>query len=208
MLAPVEGNGRGMAEIPEIRKESADPCDLGEVASASEVTTWFAAEVLPLESVLMRFLRHSRRSQSDVEDLCQDVYIRVYEAAKKEIPRPAKPFVFAVARNLLLNHVRHDAIVSIETVADLDSLGLIADEPAQDRSAIARQELRRLQSALEHLPPRCREAVILSKIEGLSRREVAVRMGIADATVSMHLTDGMCALTDLLYGQSVPEQGS
>ena len=183
-----------MEEAPESLKEAAHPCDFGEIADASAVTIWFARDVLPLEPALMQFLRHSRRSQSDVEDLCQEVYVRVYEAARKEIPHPAKPFVFTVARNLLLNHVRRDAIVSIEAVADLDSLGLAADEPGPDRSAIARQELRRLQSALDRLPPRCREAVVLSKIEGLSRREVATRMGIADATVSMHLTDGMYAL--------------
>jgi RNA polymerase sigma factor (sigma-70 family) len=191
-----------MAEILDPHKEAADLCDFGDVTVASDVTAWFAREVLPLEPALMQFLRHSRRSQSDVEDLCQDVYVRVYEAVCKEIPKAAKPFLFTVARNLLVAHVRRDAIVSIETVADLESLGLAADEPGPDRSAIARQELRRLQSALDRLPLRCREAVVLSKIEGLSRREVAARMGIADATVSMHLTDGMYALADLLYSES------
>jgi RNA polymerase sigma-70 factor (ECF subfamily) len=198
-----------MVEIPDLRDEVAGLGDFGVVTSASEVTAWFAREVLPLEPALMQFLRHSRRSQSDVEDLCQEVFIRVYEAARQEIPEPAKPFVFTVARNLLLDRVRRDAIVSIETVADLDTLGLAADEPGPDRSAIARQELRRLQAALDRLPPRCREAIVLSKIEGLSRPEVAQRMGIEKSTVSMHLTDGMCALADILYGeQNTPEKNS
>lgn len=193
-----------MVETPDYQRDCADPGDFGAVTAASAVTAWFAREVLPLEPALMQFLRHSRRCQSDVEDLCQDVYVRVYEAACKEIPRPAKPFVFVVARNLLLDRIRRDAIISIEAMADLDSLGLAADDPGPDRSVIARQELRRLQSALDRLPSRCREAVMLSKIEGLSRREVATRMGIADATVSMHLTDGMYALADILYGE-LPE---
>ena len=55
--------------------------------------------------------------------------------------------------------------------------------------------------ALEQLPPRCRQVVILSRIEGLSRSEIAQRMGIAESTVSAHLTDGMYALADHLYGE-------
>ena len=90
---------------------------------------------------------------------------------------PAKPFVFTTARNLLIDRVRREQIVPIEAVADLDALGIAADEPGPDRSVIAREELRRLQAALDRLPPRCREAVVLQQIEGLSRREIASAHG-------------------------------
>ena len=119
----------------------------------------------------------------------------------KEIPYPAKPFVFSVARNLLINRVRREHIVSIDAVADLDALGIAIDEPGPDRSAMARQELQRLQEALDRLPPRCREAVVLRKIEGLGRREIAGRMGIAEATVAEYLAIGIDTLADLLHGE-------
>ena len=86
-------------------------------------------------------------------------------------------------------------------MADLDALGLAADIPGPDRSAMARDELRRLQSAIDRLPPRCREAIVLCKIEGLSQREIASRMGVSEATVSEHIDKGMCALADMLYGE-------
>ena len=134
--------------------------------------------------------------------------MRVCEAAQQEIPRPAGPFVFAVARNLLINRVRRDQIVSIEAVADLDTLGISVDEPGPDRSVMAREELRRLQAALDRLPRRCREAIVLRKIEGLSYREIAARMGIGEDTVSEYLTNGMYALADFLHGEPAVETRS
>ena len=68
--------------------------------NASDLDAWFVREVLPLEAMLVQFLRRSWRNRADVDDLCQEVYVRIYEAAQKEIPDPARPFVFAVARNL------------------------------------------------------------------------------------------------------------
>jgi RNA polymerase sigma-70 factor (ECF subfamily) len=164
---------------------------------------WFVREVLPLEAALMHFLRQSWPNKSELDDLRQEVYVRVCEAARKEIPHPAKPFVFAVARNLLVDRVRREHVVSIETVSDLDALGVAVEEPGPDRNAMARQELRRLQTALDQLPPRARQAVLLRKIEGLSYREIALRMGIGEDTVSEHLSKAMYALADTLYGEAM-----
>ena len=164
-------------------------------------------EVLPLEATLMQFLRRNTQSNRDVADLCQDVYMRVYEAARKELPERAKPFVLTMARNLLVDRVRHEQVVSIEAVADLDTLNIAIDEPGPDRVVMARDTLRRLQAALDRLPQRIREAVVMRKIEGLSRSEIALRMGISEHTVNRHLTEGMCMLADFVYSESGMERG-
>jgi RNA polymerase sigma-70 factor (ECF subfamily) len=67
---------------------------------------------------------------------------------------------------------------------------------------MAREELRRLQAALDRMPARCREAVVLKKIEGLSMREIATRMGISFKTVDRHLSDGAQYLADFIYGHA------
>lgn len=186
-----------MAESPDSGREEADLRPMGAAMTAAELEQWFVREVLPLETMLMRFLRRNWRDRSDIEDLRQEIYVRVCEAAEAETPKSAKAFVFATARNLLTDLIRKENVVPIAAIADPDSMGLETDEPLQDRTLIAKDELRRLQDALDKLPPRHREAVVLGRIEGLSGREIAARMGIAEGTVSQHLKLGMYALTDL-----------
>ena len=145
--------------------------------TGSDLEAWFVDEVLPLEAILMKFLRRNCRNPGDLADLRQEVYVRVYEAARERIPDHARAFVFATARNLLINRVKREQIVAIEAVADLDSLEIAIDEPGPDRAVMAREELRRLQDALDHLPPRSRQAVVMKQVEGLSRREIASAHG-------------------------------
>ena len=188
-----------MGETPENGRETAD---LRRSAGMTEdgINGWFVREVLPLEAALMQFLRRSWPNKSDIDDLAQEVYARVYEAAREKIPQPVKPFVFTIARNLLIDRVRHEQVVPIEAVADLETLGVAVDAPGPDRNVMAQDELRRLQAALEKLPPRCREVVVLGRIEGLSGKEISQRLGIGASTVSEHLAIGMNTLADLLFG--------
>src|SRR5580692_7574290 len=171
-------------------------------ADTAEVGAWFIHEVFPLEAALMQFLHHNWRNAGDIADLRQDIYLRVCEAAMKQIPRPAKPFVFAIARNLLIDRVRRAQIIPIDAVTDLDALNVPADEPGPDRGAAARAELRRLQAAIDRLPPRCREAVVMARIDGLTGRQIAQRMSITESAVSHHLDYGLRALADMDYAET------
>lgn len=169
------------------------------------VNDWFSAEVLPLEPALMRLLRRHWRHPEDVPDLRQEIYVRVYEAAARDgLPASAPAFVFTCARNLLVDRVRRAQVVSFDTVADLEDL---PEQPQSDftpeRLADARQELQLLQVALDDLSPRCREVVVLRKIDGLSNKEISKRLGIAEGTVEKQITLGVRALAETLCAQGV-----
>lgn len=150
----------------------------------------------------MRFLNQNWRNKSDLEDLRQDIYARILEKVEDGVPEQTKAFVLTTARNLLIDRVRREHIVPIETMADLEALNTAADAPGADRVVIARDALRRLQIALDKLPPRCREVVLLRRVEGLSRQEIAARMGISAKTVAAHMTNGMCALANFFLDNS------
>jgi RNA polymerase sigma factor (sigma-70 family) len=192
-----------MTETPEVGRAVANAQRQGVHMSAPEALAWFLREVLPLEAMLMQYLRHNWRDQSDIEDLVQDVYVRVFEAARKEIPEKAKPFVFTTARNLLVSRVRDRRVVPMEAALDVDALGIAIDTPSPDQNLMARDELRRLREAIDSLPPRYRDVVVMRRIEDLSRGEVAQRLGITEATVSAYLTEGMYALADIVYGEPI-----
>ena len=191
-----------MAETPDTKHASAGLPLTDARLCVPEVKAWFLREVLPLEAMLMQFLRHNWRDAGDIEDILHDVYVRVYDAAQIQIPDQPKAFVFTTARNLLTDRIRQRNIVPIEVVSDLGLLDIAIDTPGPDRTAMARDELRRLQTAIDRLPPRCRQVVVMRRLDGMSRREIALRMNIGEEAVSVHLNRGMHALADILYGDT------
>jgi RNA polymerase sigma-70 factor (ECF subfamily) len=170
------------------------------VAAMEEVRAWFIREVLPLEPALMQYLRRNWRRRDDIADLRNDIYVQVFEAALKKLPEKPQQFVVTTARNLLIDRLRRERIVTMDVMADLDQLEAAADAPGPERIAIARDELRLLQRAMARLPRRTQEIIVMRRVEGLSRAEISVRLGISQETVSAHVTDGLRALTEMLFG--------
>jgi RNA polymerase sigma factor (sigma-70 family) len=190
-----------MIETPDTDRPEKSRQSRIEVAAMEDVRAWFVAEVLPLEQALMRYLHRNWRHKDDIPDLRNDIYVQVFEAALKKIPDKPRQFVVTTARNLLIDRFRREHIVPIEAVADLDTLEATFEITDPERTAAARDELRLLQRALERLPRRTREVIIMRRVEGLSRVEISLRLGISEETISAHVTDGMRALTEMIYGE-------
>jgi RNA polymerase sigma factor (sigma-70 family) len=168
----------------------------------ASLNAWFCREVLPLERALMRFIHRNWRVADDVIDLRQEVYALTLAGARNGLPQNAGSYVYAIARNLLINRAKRARIVSFDLVAELEDVGQRHDFFAAERHLIARDELRRAEAGMAALPPRCREVVRLRKVEGLTTREVADRMGVGVDTVEKQLTLGIRALTDFMLGGS------
>ena len=168
--------------------------------SGDAVSDWFLREILPLEAILMHYLRQNWRNTNDIADLRQEVYARVFESAREQVPDNPKRFLLTTARNLLINLARREQVVPMETFADLDVLGVAAGAAEPDRLIIEREELRRLKAALEKLPARTREAIALAYFQGLPGKEIAMRMGVTPSAASQLLANGALALGHILYG--------
>lgn len=172
------------------------------LAAMKDVRAWFIREVLPFEPVLMAYLRRNWRRREDIPDLRNDIYVSIFESALKQVPDNPRQFVISVARNLLVDRFRREHIVPIEAMADLDALEAALETADPERMLAARDELRRLQHALDELPPRTREVIMMRRVEGLSRGAIAARLSISEETVSAYVTSGMRTLTELFFGES------
>ena len=168
-----------------------------------DLDTWFKREILPHEDSLARYLLRTWPNRQDIVDLRQDTYVRVYEAAAKSRPQSPKAFLFATARNLMADHIRRRRVVAIDAVEDLEALNLLIDNISSERRASAQQELRRLADAIDRLPPKCRQAVWMRRVDDLPQKEVAARLGISQRTVEKHLMKAMKLLANAM-SQSEP----
>jgi RNA polymerase sigma factor (sigma-70 family) len=160
-----------------------------------EQAKWFAMHLQPHETMLRAWLRQRFPSESDVDDLIQDAFIRVLAArGRKPIASP-KAFLFATARNLAVDRLRHQQVVGENWITEND-LSSVLDENADVPLAVERaQQLELLTLAIQSLPTRCRQVLTLRKIYGLSQREVAAQLGISVNTVEVHSAAGLRKIT-------------
>ena len=189
-----------MSEKPAAGRDIGGQDREGVVVTDDPVSTWFVREILPLEAILMHYLRTNWRNASEVPDLRQEVYARVLGAARERVPDNPKRFLLASARNLLIDLVRHEQVVPMESFADFEAFDIAADAPEPDRAVIEKEELRRVKDALSHLPPRTREAIELAYFENLSCTEIAKRLGVTQPMASKFIAKGTLTLGRILYG--------
>lgn len=165
---------------------------------------WFTTEILPHEGVLVRYLNRVWRNSSDVSDLRQDIYVRVYESARVSRPAAPKAFLFTTARNLMTDRLRHSRVVLIDSRPDFEGLEALVDEISPERRVSARQELFNLARALDSLSDKCRSVIWLRRVEGLSQRQTAQRLGLQEGAVESQLARGVQALTVAVFGTANP----
>lgn len=169
-------------------------------ATFASLDVWFESKVLVHEAALTRFLRRTWFNPADIADLRQEVYIRVYESAARALPEAPRAFLLATARNLIVDRIRRERVVSIDFTFDIDAQGVLVDGGSPERKLMASQELRYLAKALDGLSSDCRAVVWLRRVEGMSQREVAAHLGMNENTVASHLARGLKALANVLLG--------
>jgi RNA polymerase sigma-70 factor (ECF subfamily) len=175
-------------------------------AAEHEGTRWFAEQVQPNDSALRAYLRHAFPSVRDVDDLVQESYLRIWKARASQPVHSARSFLFQIARRLAIDVLRRRRTAHIDTVPDLATLAIADASRGAAEAASLREDLVLLTHALHALPPRCRDVMVLRKIEGLSQKEIAARLGMAEGTVQVHVVQGLRKLERIFSANGTPRE--
>ena len=159
-----------------------------------------------LTQVFLRFRTRLSRAvarivrSSDIEDIVQETFLRCYQAAEKTTIRHPRSFMLTTAKNLALNHVARADNHLCRGVASFEdsAIPLYRDNEPRKNDPELQEEFLLLCQAVRTLPVQCRRAFILKKVYGLSRKEIASYMGIAESTVQKHIAKGVLLCAEYL----------
>jgi RNA polymerase sigma-70 factor (ECF subfamily) len=173
---------------------------------SDERAVWLERNILPHEPALRSWLGCRRLDDLEVDDIVQETYTRLAAAENVDHIRNPKNYAFQIAGSVVIDHMRRKKVVSIASVADIDQVGLVSDEPSPEARVIGRDELCRLAEAIGSLPPRVREVFTLRRIKGLSQKEISSQLGINEGTVERHMTRALFLLSEdfLIGGKGAP----
>jgi len=152
---------------------------------------WFAEAVQPLDGEVRGFLRHRFPAITEVDDLVQEAYARIWRARTLGPIRNPRAFLFQIVRNLAHDHHRRGAKNPPVPLTDLEAERVFDGEPSAAEQASRQQEREILLAAVRALPERCREVVLLRYLDGLSYKEIATQLNLSPETVKVHLTKGL-----------------
>lgn len=161
-----------------------------------EHSRWFADEVQPHEPALRAYL-HSRFPQlQDADDVIQETYSRVWREKMSGSIRHVRAFMFTAARNVALDLFRRRQTVQLEPLTQSEATNVVKEEPSAAEAIHQRQELEILAQAVQTLPLRCRQVIMLRYLKGYSYKEIATTLGVSPETVKTHIAKGVKLCSD------------
>ena len=131
-------------------------------------------------------------------DLTQETYLRAEAVPANIAIIYPRAWLFATARNLLVDHARRRRVRGFGLGAADDLTELPDEQPRIDAVLLAREELDVLARAVDALPPRTREVFCLHRFDGKSYAEIAQELGIAKNTVMVHMMKALRLCRDAL----------
>lgn len=163
----------------------------------NEAETLFEAEALPHIDVLFRTAVRLTADRSEAEDLVQETFAQAWASfAAYEPGTNCRAWLFKILMNKL-EHQRRRKYALLKRTADADT-ELLAETVAYAPPVEHELKDEDVLTALDRVPPRFREVVLLADVEEFSYREIAEILGVPVGTVMSRLSRGRKLLREML----------
>jgi RNA polymerase sigma factor (sigma-70 family) len=127
-------------------------------------------------------------------DVVQDAFVRYAtlsgRGASAAAIRSPRRFLWRVVANLIIDLRRGARRRGHHAPLDQVVYTLADPKPSPERQLELNQELTILHAALNELPEKCRQALLLNRMEGLTHEAVARRLGVSSSMVSKYIMRG------------------
>jgi RNA polymerase sigma-70 factor, ECF subfamily len=154
---------------------------------------------------LLRYLVHLTGKRELAEDFFQETWMRVLERGNQYDGRHEfSTWLFAIARNLVLDNFRRKQPASLDGLADADDDSPF-DIPATGTPSaldvtIQREQNEQISAGMQHIAAEYREALVLRFQEGMALEEIASVTGAPIGTVKSRIYRGLASLQPWLKG--------
>ena len=127
---------------------------------------------------LEAFAQKYTNDTNEAEDIVQDVFLKLWERRELLDNISLASFLFMMVRNSCLNYLKHRQIADSvqQRIPDTETAERLyaADFVPDPSSLLIQKELSdSIDQIMEELPPKCKEAFVLSRLNGLKNREIA-----------------------------------
>ena len=145
------------------------------------------------ESRLLAFCRHLLGSREDAEDVLQEVFTAAFNALlADERPINARPWLFRIARNRSLNHLRRTQPIGVDSMdVHYSEHGASAADKVHER-----EEFRFLVGDIHELPETQKTALVLREMDALSYEQIAEVMETTVPSVKSLLVRARVSLAE------------
>jgi RNA polymerase sigma factor (sigma-70 family) len=153
----------------------------------------YEALVARYQARLLSSCRHMLSSREDAEDVLQEVFAAAFNAmVGDERPINVRPWLYRIARNRCLNHLRK------QTAVGVDSMDIhLAEHGATTADKVhEREEFRQLVGDVQTLPETQRTALLLREIDALSYDQIAEAMDTTVPSVKSLLVRARVSLAE------------
>lgn len=140
---------------------------------------------------LKAYIARNIRNQSLVDDMVQEVMLRMQVRQAGAIIENMEGYLFRVASSVLTDNARRENVRLAWAHGELSETDHPVEELSPERVIQARQQVAIVREALMELPTRTRDIFLLRRFEGLSYAEIASRFGISVSAVEKHVAKAM-----------------